>query len=467
MVRSRLSRSIALAVVAVSSVAWSADPPEVEKQVPAGNNRLINLKANAAKFVWRGGGENNRWGTFANWLQDGEDATRAPGAQDTVELTDRPTVADVATVSSIQGPAKKAVTLELMTDLRVTNSFRAHDLVLTSTADVRCTLTLGSDAMCEVGNSLQVDGADITFGTADARARPSAAIKLNKNGADKSASRLSNGTITNHGDLTLDGGDLGPGKADGAVVNAAGGKIHVRNTGFTYSGRLTNLGRIDFNAPDVTVTPRLVTLGVTRVITGAVDFGSPVLQLAGRFEPRGDEVRVKVSGGTNTLRVVGGTLAGAGTLDAHVALGVGSPAGVPFFRPTLSPGLVVPDPEGKPEVAVGTIAVTKDLSILSPVATVRLEVNGDKSMDTVTVGGATTLRGNATVTASTDYKPVAGTQHPLISATGGLSGTFGRVAIVRDPPGWVGAEKQGRHHWAGLYNTTSFVTRVQTTTPEK
>jgi hypothetical protein len=114
-------------------------------------------------------------------------------------------------------------------------------------------------------------------------------------------------------------------------------------------------------------------------------------------------------------------------------------------------------------MATGTIAITQAFTILSTWASVSLEVKDGTAFDKVTAGGAAVIKGTATVTASADYEPAAGTPAlALITATGGLTGTFSTVTIVRNPFQWDHPTNQGKkHYWEEFYTGTTFSIQVQ------
>jgi hypothetical protein len=400
-------------------------------------------------FDWVGGGADTKWSTLPNWKQDGGDATRKPGADDAVKLPDGgTTVADVGTVSSISVKGNgTATTIKLPGYLSVKNSVSVKNLTLQKNPGATLhAMFIKNRGVFTIDERLDLDNVTLALGSPTER-DVTATINSPTSGT---GNLIVNSTVQNFGRLTLLGGRWGEEGNTGHITNVTGGTLEIKNRGFDFTGTISNAGTLKFEAAEVSVTPAFSNTGSVRVYPGAVRFFTTAVQYAGSFELR--ESTVAVSDLTNGLWINDGSLLGDGTIAAKVTLGTAGSA----THPVLTPGLSV----AGTAFSIGTIAITSDLRILSDGASTKLEVKDGTSVDKVTVTGRATIAGTANVSVSADYQPNFGTQHALVSAAGGLTGTFGTVNFTPAGVSWQDPTG-GRNYWQWGYTPTSFMIQVQ------
>lgn len=240
---------------------------------------------------------------------------------------------------------------------------------------------------------------------------------------------------TNAGTLVV--GESGTGIltiADGGAVTA--GAVFVTSTGaFALPVSMINVGAAAGLAPAApgTLSTPAITFGSGRgqivlnhtatsytfapVITGTAGFHTlDVLGGTTNLTGNGSNVPINVFGGTllvngsnaGTTTVTGGTLGGSGTVGAATIAGG-----------TLSPGN-----------SIGTLTVQGNL-VLTAASTYLVEVSPTGS-DLTNVTGSATL-GSATVSASYAAGSYVSRRYTILTATGGVTGTFGALVNTNLP----------------------------------
>jgi outer membrane autotransporter protein len=120
--------------------------------------------------------------------------------------------------------------------------------------------------------------------------------------------------------------------------------------------------------------------------------------------------------------VVTGTFAGAGAFtNAGYLGGTGS-----FGSLDLLSGSFI-----APGNSVGTIQVTRNLTVAAG-SSYQVQVEGNAA-DQIRVGGTATLSGGTVAASLIGYSPLLGNAYPILSATGGIAGTFATVTADNLP----------------------------------
>ena len=184
------------------------------------------------------------------------------------------------------------------------------------------------------------------------------------------------------------------------LVGAARGGANATNNLVLEGSGTANNDFVGFNSLDVQASGTwtlngAATVGAATITSGTLEVGDVVHQSAGRIT--GD---VTVNSG--------GVLAGHGSINGNVNVMSGG---------TLSPG--VPDATGR-----GNMGVTGGVTFAAN-STLRITANGDGTASRLFAAGLVTLDGTVDVRAGGTFAP--STQYNLLTAGGGLSGTFSAV----------------------------------------
>ena len=319
--------------------------------------------------------------------------------------------------------------------------------VVTNTGTITGTATEGQD-----GDGIDADGLLTLDNYGIVRAVGSNSTDLNEGLA------IGGGTITNHPGavisgtgraITVDNSDLGP--AIGATVITNAGSIvggtagAIRITG-TYANTLANTGAItgdvDLGGGDDTFNAF-----TGSSIAGTIDGGdgADTVDLDGSGSGSLSDVAgfesLNVLGGVWTVAdseayASGATIASGATLVDDGALastvtvqsggtlaGTGSLAGLDAAG-TVSPGDAARD--------TAPLAVTGDATIRSG-STYAVDLAGNGDSDVIAVGGTATIEGGTVeVDAQPDALADPSLSYTILSATGGVSGTFDSLDAVVD-----------------------------------
>jgi fibronectin-binding autotransporter adhesin len=224
------------------------------------------------------------------------------------------------------------------------------------------------------------------------------------------------GTNTYTGGTTVSGGVL-------QVTNAA--SLGATTGGLTLNGGTLRAGAAFTSA-------RAVTLGATG---GTFDTGANTLALSGVIAGTGPLTKTGAGqltlSGTNTY--TGATTISAGTLmldNSSVSATTIAAAGTLAGNGTVR-GNLVNNGRLSPGASPGTIAVSGNFTQGST-GTLVEEIASGTSFDKLTVTGTATLGGTLAVTGLNGFVPTVGQSFAIITATGGVSGTFATVTSPWD-----------------------------------
>ncbi len=167
------------------------------------------------------------------------------------------------------------------------------------------------------------------------------------------------------------------------------------------------------------------------IVAGNVDFNvgsglavaSGVLSGAGTLSFTGGGLLLLTGDASGFL----GTTAVSGTLSVNGALGgsvVVENGGTLMGSGSVGPTLVASGGAVAPGNSIGTLTVNGTLTF-SPGATYEVEINATGASDLVLVNGTATLGGATVAGSAASGVYIAGTRYTILTATGGLSGTFG------------------------------------------
>lgn len=391
---------------------------------------------------------NKNWSTSANWLRDGVRAQVPPGTNDAVQLPDGAasgwTKADVPTVQSVSGPANKAVYVDLLANLTVTNSFNVDSLLLDSDTptETNASLTVTSGGAFIVSNWLKISKTNLIFGSPTDHTVTST-LNASSNQAD--GSYLSRSTITNYGTSTIQGIELAGLLGTNSIVNGTGGTLEVRAK-LTFVGELDNDGEAKVIMPtngSLVIHPNVLNTATFRVFPGTLSFDGWFSQPHGLFQLRGVTVKMTSTQPlSKELFIRDGAIAGTGVIDGDLGLGADNTS------PSISPGI----DDGNPATMdTGKLEVKGKFTIYSTSATVNMEVVSATSRDEIVVGGQATVKGVLTVTVGAGYQPGAGTKLDLITSTS-ITGQFDEVNLLPPTP-WQDPNNGNRLvHWVVYRN---------------
>lgn len=158
------------------------------------------------------------------------------------------------------------------------------------------------------------------------------------------------------------------------------------------------------------------TLGVTGSLLGPLSVSpGATFVLGSNGGLTGD---VTNSGSVSDNGIITGSFANSGLLS-----GVGSVGSLDSFPgSTIAPG--------NPGNSTGTIQVVNNLTATG--TTYQAQVAGN-SADLIQVGGTATLSGGTVVASLIGYNPVQGQAYPILTATGGITGTFANATTDNLP----------------------------------
>ncbi|WP_428304606.1 hypothetical protein [Lacipirellula sp.] len=229
-----------------------------------------------------------------------------------------------------------------------------------------------------------------------------------------------------NGELTFSGGRLdvasaaglsnqglirGGGRIGGAVTNTTAGEIRVQGgSTLLVSGALTNAGAINVEVGEVETLTSLVNTGDITARIGALRF-----QGAGLANNSGAQ-----------LAITGGTVDVSGLVDNKVGAQI-----VVANKATAIFHDVVTN-NGQLHVFPGSDAVMLENLSFSPSSLLGLQLGATDATDEngqVEVGGMATLAGTLNVKLAGNLTPKLGDSFRLLTATGGLAGTFATTAL--------------------------------------
>jgi hypothetical protein len=218
--------------------------------------------------------------------------------------------------------------------------------------------------------------------------------------------------INNSGTFTNSIRGLGLSNESGSTINnLAGGTFHADQV-VNSSGQINNAGTFHISA------------------MGAIgDTGG------GTYTQTNGSTTVNGQLDASIIDIQAGLLAGTGMLDGTVTIGLDA---------SIGPG----NPVG-PGNSVGTMTILVDLDLSGTLA---IELAGPETFDVLDVGGIANLGGDLNVSILDGYTSMAGDTMGILTAVGGISGTFDTVNL---PTRFGGLE------WFVNYNPTN-VTLVTT-----
>jgi outer membrane autotransporter protein len=229
-----------------------------------------------------------------------------------------------------------------------------------------------------------------------------------------------NGQATNSGTITVGDTKAGTLSATGGIINNAGGAITVNSKG-TVGGALTNAGTITNSG------------AWTGTLTSNTNTTAGAITNSGTWTGDASNAGGLTNSGTWTTMSAGfsnsGTLNQSGTIDAtlggfvNTATGTVNASGGSFKGNFTNNGTFA---------VTGTTAITGNLAF-SSAATYMVTINGS-STSTTNVGGTATLNSAKLVIASASL-PNTGTAYTVLTATGGLSGTFSSSSTFKTTAG--------------------------------
>ena len=201
-------------------------------------------------------------------------------------------------------------------------------------------------------------------------------------------------TETYTGGTTIAAGTLQLGNG-GAAGSIAGNVTDNGTLAFDRSDAVTFANVISGNGAVVKTGAGITTLTATNTYTGATTVNAGTLSVNG-----------SIAASSGVTVNAGGTLSGTGTVA----------------KTTINGGTIAPGNNG-----IGSIGVAGNLTITSS-GTYAADI-GPSTADLVSVTGAATLSGTLeAVAAGGTYHP--GMEYTLVTATGGISGTFSTLTIV-------------------------------------
>jgi outer membrane autotransporter protein len=262
-----------------------------------------------------------------------------------------------------------------------------------SVSDGYSTIGAGSGS----SGAVTVDGAGSTWtSTVELRVGDSGSGTLNiSNGGLVDAALLAVGLDGGQGAVViggLRGGVLqAPGTLDAPAVNlyATGSLVfqHSDTTGYSFDPQIAGTGALEQVAGTTILTAD------SGAFTGATSVSGGVLRVNGSI-------------GNSAVTITGGVLGGTGTVGDLIA----EPGG------TVAPGN-----------SIGTLNVAGDVGF-SAGSTYQVEVNAAGQSDLIAASGAATIKGGAVDVLAGSGNYVPSTQYTILTADGGLSGTFDSVS---------------------------------------
>jgi autotransporter-associated beta strand protein len=197
-----------------------------------------------------------------------------------------------------------------------------------------------------------------------------------------------------------------------AQTTIGAGTLQIGNGGTSgaVSGNIANNGTLVFNRSDYLSYAGEITGGgqVTKLGAGTLELAGSSLNFTGSTTVSAGTLQLDGALGGNLTLASGTTLSGSG-VASNVTLQGGS---------TISPG---------GQGTIGALGVRGDLTV-APGTQYTLDLDSAGNSDRVLVGGHATLQGGTVVSlgAATRWDP--STTYRILSATGGVSGTFSNVS---------------------------------------
>lgn len=218
------------------------------------------------------------------------------------------------------------------------------------------------------------------------------------------------GAHVNNGLVDVDGGTIEFGRAvTNSNASPSTGMIAARNAKLRFNAGLANSGALTFSAGisdvfgDITNQNNLATPGRIVVTGGAqANFYDDVVN--------NGSIQVSASGTLKSTAVFLGSLSGNGVSGT---------------------GQVFIEGDARPGFSPGTMAFGGDVSF-GPLSSLNIELAGatpGTQYDRVTVAQAASLGGELNVSLLNGYRPAIGTSFQIVSATGGVSGTFSSESL--------------------------------------
>jgi outer membrane autotransporter protein len=205
-----------------------------------------------------------------------------------------------------------------------------------------------------------------------------------------------------------------------AIKNNASGAVDLSPTvgpggdGKVSAGSIAGAGAYILGANELTVGSNNLSTEVSGVISGTggslVKTGTGTLTLSGNNTYTGGTT---VSGGK---LVVNGSLASNVTLDGGTLGGSGTIGGVSVANgATVAPGN-----------SIGTLTVSGNVAFAAG-STYQVEVNAAGQGDRIVASGSATISGGTVQVLAQNGNYAASTNYTILSASGGVSGTFGSI----------------------------------------
>ncbi len=197
----------------------------------------------------------------------------------------------------------------------------------------------------------------------------------------------SGSTLNNSGVFTNDFSSLGISNEVNATINNLAGATFINRTSLNNTGTIMNAGTFD-----VTATATNLTKGGSYIQTAGTTIVNGTMR-------------------TLVMDIQGGTLTGAGTIDADVNIGTAA---------TLMPGN-----------SPGTLNIIGDLDLAG---LLDIEITDDILYDIVDINGTATLSGDLNVSFFDLWRPAAGDTFDILTADT-INGTFASLNLAALAPG--------------------------------
>lgn len=221
---------------------------------------------------------------------------------------------------------------------------------------------------------------------------------------------LGGGRLNAGGGLSNQGIVRGAGRINGAVTNAVAGEIRTQSgSALVLGNALSNAGLVHMNGGEMEV------LGLT-TNTGDIDIRSGLVRFSGGLN-NNNGAQFALVGGVNDVF-------GAITNAAGAEIVVGSDASAVFHDALTNNGEVF--------LAPGAELLTLENLSFTPSSLVSLQLssfNAQEEFTPLEISGQATLAGQLDVQLASGFTPELGDMYQLISASGGLAGSFGAANL--------------------------------------
>jgi outer membrane autotransporter protein len=236
------------------------------------------------------------------------------------------------------------------------------------------------------------------------------------------------GNIANNGslvfDLVVDGTYAGTITGAGTTIKSGGGALTLTGANATdwqvTNGSLISTSTLFSGDLDLAQDARFVFDQAGEDIYAGTITGSGAIVVQGggaiRFTGNGSGFRGTTSVGQGQMLAVNGTLGGTLNLAAGGRLQGSGTAGSGNIAGTIAPGN-----------SIGTLSFTGNLTLASG-SSYEVEADASGASDKIVVGGTATIGSNVGVTVlAVDGNYAANTNYTILTATGGVTGTFATV----------------------------------------